>query len=92
MSSALDTLLEAARFIELQEQREQRLTSTSSSSSLSTSPYSSSRYPNGGSTQCGQPMVTTPPASPITSDGHRHHLLQNNEFGGSTIIRAGKYR
>lgn len=92
MSSALETLLEAARFIELQEQREQRLTSTSSSSSLSTSPYSNSRYPN--STQCGQQLIASPPTSPVTSsDGihNRHHLLQNNDFGGSTIIRTGKF-
>lgn len=93
MSSALETLLEAARFIELQEQREQRLTSTSSSSSLSTSPFSSSRYPSNNNIQCGQQLVSTPPASPVTStDGlhHRHHLIQGTDFGGSTIIRAGE--
>lgn len=92
MSSALETLLEAARFIELQEQREQRLTSTSSSSSLSTSPYSNSRYPS--SSQCGQQLIASPPTSPVTStDGihNRHHLLQNNDFGGSAIIRTGKF-
>lgn len=92
MSSALETLLEAARFIELQEQREQRLTSTSSSSSLSTSPYSNSRYPS--SSQCGQQLIASPPTSPVTStDGihNRHHLLQNNDFGGTAIIRTGKF-
>lgn len=91
MSSALETLLEAARFIELQEQREQRLTSTSSSSSLSTSPYSNSRYSS--QLQCGQQMVATPPDSPITSsDGlHRNHLVQNGDYAGTTIIRMGKW-
>lgn len=90
MSSALDTLLEAARFIELQEQ--ERLTSTTT---LSTSPYSTNgRYTSNGNTQCGQPLVATPPTSPVTStDGihQRHHLMQKNDYGGSTIVRAGKY-
>lgn len=94
MSSALETLLEAAQFIELQEreQRERRLTSTSSSStsSLSTSPYSNSRYQTkNNQNYTNQSLVTTPPASPI-SDGQRHH----GDFGSngtSTIIRTGKF-
>lgn len=87
MSSAFETLLEAARFIELQEQRE-RLTSTSSTaSSLSTSPYSNSRYqPN--QNYASQSLVSTPPASPL-SDGPRNH----NDYGssnGSTVMRNGE--
>lgn len=87
MSSAFETLLEAARFIELQEQRE-RLTSTSSTaSSLSTSPYNNSRYqPN--QNYASQSLVSTPPASPL-SDGPRNH----NEYGssnGSTVMRNGE--
>lgn len=75
---SFEVLLEAARYIELQEQRD-RLTSTSSTaSSLSTSPYSS-RYHQG----YGHQLVTTPPASPI-SDGPRggHSDYSSN---GSTI-------
>lgn len=85
MSSALETLLEAARYIELQEERE-RLTSTSSSaSSLSTSPYSNSRYqPN----YVSHSLVSTPPASPL-SDGARHHSDYASS-NGSTIVRNGK--
>ncbi|XP_031626881.1 probable GPI-anchored adhesin-like protein PGA55 [Contarinia nasturtii] len=85
MSSAFETLLEAARFIELQEQRE-RLTSTSSTaSSLSTSPHSNSRYHYQSNYASHQSLVTTPPASPL-SDIPRSHIdyISSN---GTTITR-----
>lgn len=89
MSSALATLLEAARFIELQEQRE-RLTSTSSTaSSLSTSPHSNTRYQFQSSfASSHQSLVTTPPASPLSDipRGHIDYISSN----GTTIIRNGK--
>lgn len=89
MSSALATLLEAARFIELQEQRE-RLTSTSSTaSSLSTSPHSNTRYQFQSNFASHQSLVTTPPASPL-SDTPRGHIDYINS-NGTTIIRNGKY-
>lgn len=88
MSSAFETLLEAARFIELQEQRE-RLTSTSSTaSSLSTSPHSNSRYHY--PTNYASHQVTTPPASPL-SDVPRSHIDFINS-NGTTITRNGKSR
>lgn len=89
MSSAFETLLEAARFIELQEQRE-RLTSTSSTaSSLSTSPHSNSRYHYQTNYASHQSLVTTPPASPL-SDVPRSHIdyISSN---GTTITRNGKF-
>lgn len=88
MSSALATLLEAARFIELQEQRE-RLTSTSSTaSSLSTSPHSNSRYQYQSNFASHQSLGATPPASPL-SDIPRSHIdyISSN---GTTITRNGK--
>lgn len=87
MSSALATLLEAARFIELQEQRE-RLTSTSSTaSSLSTSPHSNTRYQFQSNFASHQSLVTTPPASPLSDipRGHIDYISSN----GTTIIRNG---
>lgn len=84
MSSAFETLLEAARYIELQEQRERLTSASSTSTSSSTSPYS--RYQsNKGNNQ--NYSSSTPPASPL-SDGQRNHNEYTN--GGSTIIRAGK--
>lgn len=88
MYSAFETLLEAARFIELQEQRE-RLTSTSSSaSSVSTSPYSNSRYQTNQNYASHQSLASSPPGSPL-SDGPR----SLNDYGNSngTIIRNGKF-
>lgn len=80
MSAGVDALLDAARFLELQE-RERSSGSSSSASSLSTSPYS--RYPSSKNNQ--NYSASTPPASPL-SDGQR-----NGDFnGGSTIIRSGK--
>lgn len=89
MSSAFEALLEAARFIELQEQRE-RLTSTSSTaSSLSTSPHSTSRYHYQTNYAGQQTLATTPPASPL-SDIPRSHIdyISSN---GTTITRNGKF-
>lgn len=88
MSASLEVLLEAARYIEQQEQRE-RLTSTSSSaSSLSTSPHSTGRfYPNYVSQHS---LAATPPASPLSSDIPRTHIdfISTN---GTTILRNGKF-
>lgn len=85
---SLETLLEAARFLELQEERE-RLSSTSSSgSSISTSPFSNSRYQNQTNQNYVSHSSVSPPGSPL-SDGPRHH----SEFGtsnGTTIVRNGK--
>lgn len=87
MSASLEVLLEAARYIEQQEQRE-RLTSTSSSaSSLSTSPHSTGRfYPSYVSQHS---LAATPPASPLSSDIPRAHIdfISTN---GTTILRNGK--
>lgn len=86
MSSAFETLLEAARFIELQEQRE-RLTSTSSTaSSLSTSPHSNSRYYQSNYAS-HQSLVSTPPASPLSDIPRSHIDFMSN---GSTITRNGE--
>lgn len=88
MSSAFETLLEAARFIELQEQRE-RLTSTSSTaSSLSTSPHSNSRYHYQSNYASHQSLVSTPPASPLSDIPRSHIDFMSN---GSTITRNGKF-
>lgn len=89
MSASLEVLLEAARYIEQQEQRE-RLTSTSSSaSSLSTSPHSTGRfYPSNYVSQ--HSLAATPPASPLSSDIPRTHIdfISTN---GTTILRNGKF-
>lgn len=83
----VETLLEAARYLELQEQRE-RLTSTSSSaSSVSTSPYSNSRYNQSQNYASQQSLASTPPASPL-SDGPRS--LNDYATTNGTIIRSGK--
>lgn len=77
MSAGVEALLDAARFIELQEQ--ERLSSSSSSSSLSTSPHS--RYSSSKNF-----LSSTPPASP-SIDGRNGDFIN----GGSKIIRSGKF-
>lgn len=90
MSSALETLLEAARYIELQEERERQTSTSSSASSQSTSPYSNSRYHHqSNQNYVSHSLVSTPPASPL-SDGPRNHTDYGSS-NGSTIVRNGKF-
>lgn len=81
MSAGVDALLNAARYLELQEQ--ERLSSSSSSSSLSTSPHS--RYSTNKNNNQNF-LSSTPPVSP-TIDGQRNGDLVN---GGAKIICSGK--
>lgn len=83
MSAGVDALLNAARYIELQEQERLSSSSSSSSSSLSTSPHS--RYSTNKNNNQNF-LSSTPPASP-TIDGQRNGDLVN---GGAKVIRSGK--
>lgn len=86
---SLQTLLEAARFIELQEQQQERISfgvTSPGSNNITSNNISNSRYHN------NQQVVTSlssPPISPVLITGSNHQLIQNNEFsiGNSNIVR-----
>lgn len=86
---SLQTLLEAARFIELQEQQQDRISfgiTSSGTNNITSNNISNSRYHN------NQQVVTSsppPPISPVLITGSNHQLIQNNEFsvGNSNVVR-----
>lgn len=86
---SLQTLLEAARFIELQEQQQDRITfgvTSPGSNNITSNNISNSRYHNN---QQVVTSLTSPPISPVLITGNNHQLIQNNEFsiGNSNIVR-----
>lgn len=90
---SLETLLEAARFIELQEQQQERIsfgiTSPGTNNITSNNNISNSRYHNNQQVVTSSSLSSSPPISPVLITGSNHQLIQNNEFsvGNSNVVR-----